>query len=71
MHTVGAKQSGFGVPAIYKLYEGTSLMVQWLRLCAPNTGDLGLVPDQETRSHMLLLKILHATRKTEDPICRN
>ena len=36
-------------------------MVQWLRLHAPNTGDL---PGQETRSHMLQLKILQAATKT-------
>ena len=46
---------------------GTFLVVQWLRLCAPNAGGLGLIPGQGTRSHMLLLivcmpelKILHA-----------
>ena len=40
-------------------------MAQWLRLCAPNAGDLGLIPGQGTRSHMLQLKILHATTKTQ------
>ena len=29
----------------------TSLVVQCLRLCAPNVGSLGLIPGQETRSH--------------------
>ena len=24
--------------------DGTSLGVQWLRLCTPNTGDMGSVP---------------------------
>ena len=33
---------------------GTSLVVQWLRLCAPNAGDTGLNPDGGT-------KIPHAT----------
>ena len=33
-------------------------MVQWLRLCAPNAGDLGLIPGQGTRSHILQLKDL-------------
>ena len=37
---------------------GTSLVVQWLRLCAPNAGDLGLIPGQGTRSHTLHLKDL-------------
>ena len=31
---------------------GTSLEVQWLRLCAPNPGGLGSIHGQETRSHM-------------------
>ncbi|TEA37700.1 hypothetical protein DBR06_SOUSAS9210016, partial [Sousa chinensis] len=29
-----------------------SLVVQWLRLCAPNAGDPGSIPGQGTRSHM-------------------
>ena len=36
--------------------EETSLVVQWLRLHAPNAGDLGLIPGQGTRSHMLQLR---------------
>ena len=35
---------------------GNSLVVQWLRLCAPNAGILGSIPCQETRSHMLQLR---------------
>ena len=35
-----------------KMKEGTSLLVQQLRLHAPNVGGLGLIPGQETRSHM-------------------
>ena len=34
----------------------TSLVVQWLRLFTPNAGGLGLIPGQETRSHMLQLR---------------
>ena len=53
-------------------------MVQWLRLHTPNAGGLGLIPAQGTRSHMLQLKILHATTKkilqvstkVEEPQCR-
>ena len=57
----------------YKDWEGrggTSLVVQWLRLRAPNAGDLGSIPGQGTRSHvpqlrvhMLQLKIPHAAAK--------
>ena len=36
----------------------TSLVVQWVRLCTPNAGGLGLIPGQGTRSHM------HAATKT-------
>ena len=31
---------------------GTSLVVEWLRLCTSNISDLGLTPDWGTRSHM-------------------
>ena len=36
---------------------GTSLAVQWLRLCTPSSGGPGLIPGQGTRPHMLQLKI--------------
>ena len=35
---------------------GASLVVQWLRLCAPNTLGLSSIPGQGTRSHMLQLR---------------
>ena len=31
---------------------GTSLVVQWVRLHAPNAGGPGSIPGQGTRSHM-------------------
>ena len=37
---------------------GTSLVVQWLRLHAPNAGGPGSIPDQGTRSHMPQLRVL-------------
>ena len=37
--------------------RGTSLVVQQLRLHAPNAGGLGSVPSQGTRSHMLQLRV--------------
>ena len=46
-----------------KRQAGTSLVVQWVRLHAPNAGGRGLIPGQETRSHM------HAT--TKKSVCRN
>ena len=39
-------------------------VVQWLRLHVPKARGLGLIPGQGTKSHMPLLKILHATTKT-------
>ena len=46
-------------------------MVQGLRLQAPKAGGLGSIPGQGTRSHVLHLKILHATMKMEDFSCCN
>ena len=43
---------------------GTCLVVQRLKLHVPNARGLGLVPSQGTRSHVLQLKMLHATIKT-------
>ena len=42
---------------------GSSLVVQWLRVCTPNAGGSGSMPGQGTRSHILQLKILYATTK--------
>ena len=47
----------------------TSLVVQWLRLHAPNARGLGWILGsilgQGTRSHMLQIKTLHAAAKTQ------
>ena len=42
---------------------GTSLVVQWPGLRAPNAAGPGLIPAQGTRSCMLQLKILHDAKK--------
>ena len=56
---------GQGKKGDLKKHRGeTSLVVQWLRLHAPNSGDLGSIPGQGTRSHMQQLKILHAMSET-------
>ena len=39
-----------------ELTLGPSLVVQWLRLHAPNAGGPGLIPGQETGSHMPQLR---------------
>ena len=53
------------------LWPGTALVAQWIRLCAPNAGGLGLIPGQRTRSYLLQLrapmpqlKIPHASTMT-------
>ena len=45
-----------GEVGLCKRRPGTSLVVQWLRLCAPNAQGLGSIPGQVTKSHMLQLK---------------
>ena len=35
---------------------GTSVVVQWLRLCTANAEGLGLIPGQGARSHILRLQ---------------
>ena len=45
--------------------SGTSLVVQWLRLCPPNTGDVVSTPGQGTTFHKPQLKILHTATKTQ------
>ena len=37
--------------------SGTSLVVQWLRLHTQHAGGPGSIPGQETRSHMLQLRV--------------
>ena len=41
---------GNWVSTCKRMKLGTSLVIQWLRLCVPKAGGLGLIPDQETRS---------------------
>ena len=37
-------------------FKGTSLVVQWLKLQAPNAGSPGSIPGQGTTSHMPQLR---------------
>ena len=56
---------------------GTSLVAQWVRLCAPNAGCPGSIPGWATRSLMhAATKSLHAATKsshaaTKKPAYRN
>ena len=52
----------FKLTYLKKSGHGTYMVVQWLRLHTPNAGDPGSIPNQGTRSHMLQLKILNATK---------
>ena len=47
----------------------SSLVVQWLRLHAPNAGGLGSISGQGTRTHVPDVKTLHAA--TKNPTCHN
>ena len=38
-------------------HRGTSLAIQWLRLCTPNAQGPGSIPRQGTRSHMPQLRV--------------
>ena len=59
--------NGFQKKDVIKIEsEGTSMVVQWLRLCPPNAGGPGSICGQGTRSHTLQLKTSHATTKVED-----
>ena len=54
-----------------KSREGTSLVVRWPRLCAPNAEGPHSILGQGTRSHLQQLKILCAPTKTEEPACHS
>ena len=47
-----------------KQKTGTSLAVQWLRLCTPNAGGPGSISGQGTRSCMPQLRSPHAATKS-------
>ena len=43
--------------------RGTSLVIQWMKLCPPSAGYLGSIPDWGTRSHVPQLNILQLKKK--------
>lgn len=47
----------YSEPSFNNQHIGTSLMVQWLRIHAPNARRPGSIPSQGTRSHMPQLRI--------------
>ena len=72
MHPLGAQKYGLN-----KNNLGTSLVVQWVRLHAPNAGGPGLIPGPGTRSCMhAATKSSHAVTKksachTKESSCCN
>ena len=40
------------------LLDRTSFVIPWLRLHTPSAGDLGSIPGQGNRTHMLQLRVL-------------
>ena len=44
--------------------DATSLVIQPLRLCVPKAEGPGLIPGQETRTHMLPLRVCMPQLKT-------
>ena len=62
----------------YETKHSHTLVVQWLRLHDPNSGDPDSTLGQGTRSYMLQLralmpqlKTLHVTTKIKDSTCNN
>ena len=50
-----------GIKKIFlKELNGTSLVVQWQRLCTLNVAGLGSIPGWGTRPHMLQLRLITA-----------
>ena len=49
----------------------TFLVVRWLRLCTPNAGAPGSIPDQGTGSHTPQWKLLNAAVIIDEPVCCN
>ena len=57
IHRLGKRKQN-KIPVFLKeKYFGTSLVVQWLRLCTLEAGPPGSIPGQETRSHMPQLRV--------------
>ena len=52
-----------------KTKTGTSLVIQWLRLQAPNAGGPSSTPHQGPRSHILQLNV--CVQQQKDPACCN
>ena len=58
--------TGKGLAETRQEIPGASLVVQWLRLCAPSAGSLGSIPDQRTRT-----QIRACNKDRTNPVSRN
>ena len=57
IHRLGKRKQNKSPVFLKEKYFGTSLVVQWLRLCTLEAGSPGSIPGQETRSHMPQLRV--------------
>ena len=55
----------------FRIVLRTSLVAQWLTLCAHNARGLGSMHGQGTRSHILQLRVLKLKLLIKDPACHN
>ena len=62
--SMSRKEGKSGLYSHSNMHLWTSLVVQWVRLHAPNAGGPGLIPGQGTRSHMPQLRVLMLQLKT-------
>ena len=58
------------------IYQGignsrTSLVFQWLRFCTPNAGGPGSIPGSGNQIPHAVVKSLHTSVTTEDPVSSN
>ena len=61
-HTSLQQECVYTLKSLNCVCFGTSLVVQWVRLCTPNSGGPGSIPGQGTRSRMLLLSLRAPTK---------
>ena len=50
------------------MYNAASLMVQWLRLCTPSAGGLGLIPGQASLVAQMIKVCLQCRRPRFNPL---
>ena len=63
--SIKISRSWQSLTTIKNVYTGTSLVVPWLRLQAPNTGGPDSIPGQGTNPHKLQQKTPHTSTKTQ------